>query len=181
MIRALTFGVLVLLSMHTGWGDEKQDTHAEHHSTAAENPTMATLTKLVGTWVAADDKNQPTDQVVSVIKLTAGGSVLHETLFPGQDQEMVSIYTVDGEDVVMTHYCMLGNQPRMKASGQSTDNTIKWAFAGGSNLDPAKDKHMHGATLTILDPDHIKIEGVAWDNGKPAEEMCGTMNLVRQK
>ena len=71
--------------------------------------------KLAGTWLAADQDGKPTDQVVSIIKVTAGGSAVHETLFPGQPHEMVSIYTVDGPDLVMTHYCVLGNQPRMKA------------------------------------------------------------------
>jgi hypothetical protein len=107
---------------------------------------------------------------------------VHETLFPGQPQEMVSIYTVDGQDLVMTHYCMLGNQPRMKADPKSvSSNKISFAFAGGGNLNPQKDKHMHAATLTIVDVDHIQIEGEAWANGAPAKEMCGTMNLVRKK
>ena len=29
--------------------------------------------------------------------------------------EMISVYTAEGPDLVMTHYCVLGNQPRMKA------------------------------------------------------------------
>ena len=40
---------------------------------------------------------------------------------------------------------------------------------------------MHGATLTFIDADHIQIEGIAWENGAPAKEMCGTMKLVRKK
>lgn len=149
--------------------------------TKPANPHLEKMIKLVGTWVAADDQGKPTDQVVSVIKLTAGGSAVHETLFPGQDHEMVSIYTADGSDLVMTHYCMLGNQPRMKADPKSPANQIHFVFTGGSNLDPAKDKHMHGATLTIVDADHIEIEGEGWENGKPAQEMCGKMKLVRKK
>jgi hypothetical protein len=40
---------------------------------------------------------------------------------------------------------------------------------------------MHSAVLTILDADHLQVDGVAWDNGQPAKEMCGGMKLVRQK
>lgn len=87
----------------------------------------------------------------------------------------------DGPDLLMTHYCMLGNQPRMKASTKSLGNTLKFEFAGGTNLDPQKDKHMHGATLTIVDADHYEVEGVGWDKGEPAKEMCNGMNLVRKK
>jgi hypothetical protein len=135
----------------------------------------------VGTWVAADQEGQPTGTVVSVIKLTAGGSAIHETLFPGQPQEMISVYTVDGPDLVMTHYCMLGNQPQLKADPKSAANQIKFDFAGGANLDPQKDKHMHAATLTIVDDNHVELQGIGWENGAPVQEMCCGMKLVRKK
>jgi hypothetical protein len=137
--------------------------------------------KLVGTWVEADKDGKPTDKVVSVLKLTAGGSAVQETTFPGQPMEMVSVYHVDKGDLVMTHYCVLGNQPRFKANFGGPKNQIKWVFTGGTNLDPAKDMHMHGATVTVVDDDHIEIVGEAWENGKPTETHCGTMKLVRKK
>jgi hypothetical protein len=139
------------------------------------------MKKLVGTWVQADEEGKPTDTVVSVIKLTAGGSAIHETIFPGQPQEMVSVYTVEGDDLVLTHYCVLGNQPRLKADPKSAANQIKFDFAGGTNLDPKKDKHMHAATVTIVDADHLQINGEGWENGGPAKDMCCGMKLVRQK
>jgi hypothetical protein len=145
------------------------------------NSGLEKMKKLAGTWLAADKDGKPTDQIVSIIKVTAGGSVVHETLFPGQPHEMVSIYTVDGPDLVMTHYCVLGNQPRMKADPKSPANQICFQFAGGSNLDPQKDKHMHAATLTIVDDGHIEIAGVGWEGGAPAKEMCCGMKLVRKK
>lgn len=148
---------------------------------APTNAGMEKLKSLVGTWVKADDQGRPTDEIVSVMKLTAGGSALQETLFPGQPHEMISMYTAEGTDVVMTHYCMLGNQPRMKANTKSPGNKLRFEFNGGSNLDPKKDKHMHSATLTIMDADHIMIEGEAWENGVAAKESCGCMTLVRKK
>ncbi len=157
-----------------------EDKH-KHLPTSPTNAGLEKMKTLVGTWVSADKDGKPTDEVMSVIKLTAGGSVIHETLFPGQPHEMVSIYTVDGSDLVMTHYCMLGNQPRMKASTKSLGNKLQFDFAGGSNLDPKKDKHMHSATLTIVDADHFEVDGVAWENGAPAKEMCNGLKLVRKK
>src|SRR5207253_5835455 len=108
---------------------------------APTNAGLEKMKKLAGTWVAADKDGKPTDQVVSIIKVTAGGSAVHETLFPGQPQEMVSIYHKDGKDLVMTHYCALGNQPRMKADPNAPANSLAFKFAGGTNLDPAKDMH----------------------------------------
>ena len=145
------------------------------------NAGLEKMKKLAGTWVAADPDGKPTEQVVSVIKVTAGGSAVHETLFPGQPHEMVSIYTVDGPDLIMTHYCVLGNQPRMKADPHSPPNQIVFRFAGGTNLNPAKDKHMHEATLTIVSDDRIEVKGTGWENGAPAKDMCCGLKLVRKK
>ena len=95
--------------------------------------------------------------------------------------EMMSVYHLDKGDLLMTHYCVLGNQPRMKADPKSPANQIRWQFAGGTNFDPAKDMHMHEATLTFIDADRIEIAGVAWVDGKPAADHCGGMKLVRKK
>ena len=46
------------------------------------NAGLEKMKKLAGTWVAADKDGKPTDQVVSIIKVTAGGSAVHETLVP---------------------------------------------------------------------------------------------------
>jgi hypothetical protein len=177
MMRRFLVGGLMLMALSlSALGDEKHD-----HPAPPTNAGLEKMKSLVGTWVAADKDGKPTDQVVSVIKLTAGGSAIHETLFPGEPHEMVSIYTVDGPDLVMTHYCMLGNQPRMKASTKALGNKLNFEFAGGSNFDPKKDKHMHAATLTIIDADHFQVDGIGWENGAPAKDMCNGMKLVRKK
>jgi hypothetical protein len=147
----------------------------------ATNATLETMKGLVGTWLIAGSDGKPTDQIGSVIRVTAGGSAVHETLFPGQAHEMVSVYTVDGPDLIMTHYCVLGNQPRMKGEFKAPTNQIVFRFDGGSNLDPQTDKHMHEATLTIVDDDHLEVNGVGWENGARSEAMCCGLKLIRKK
>jgi hypothetical protein len=179
MTRRLWIGGLLLVALAgLARGGDSTDPKAP---TAAPQPGLERLKKLAGTWVLAGEDGKPTDQVVSVIKVTAGGSAVHETLFPGQPHEMVSVYYRDGDALMMTHYCMLGNQPRMKADPNSPPNQICFKFAGGSNLDPAKDKHMHEGTLTFIDDDHIEFSGVAWEGGKPAKGPGCAMKLVRKK
>jgi hypothetical protein len=178
MTRRLFVCPALLLALQlAAYGDE----NSGKRPPVTANRDFEKMKKLAGTWMAADEAGKPTDQVVSIIKVTAGGSVVHETLSPGQPHEMVSIYSVDGPDLVMTHYCVLGNQPRMKADPKSAANEIRFLFAGGSNLDPKKDKHMHEATLTIVDDDHIELKAVGWDGGAPAEDMCHGLKLVRKK
>ncbi len=174
-MKQMMIAGLMLVVASAGRGEE---------ATAKAQPAdqkFEKLKKLVGTWVEADKDGKPTDKVVSVVKVTAGGSAIQDTQFPGQPMEMVSVYHLDKGDLLMTHYCVLGNQPRMKADLTAPANQIRWKFAGGTNLDPAKDTHMHGATVTFLDDDHIEIAGEAWEGGKPSESHCGQMKLVRKK
>jgi len=175
LICGLTAGLAV-----SAYGDDKHE-HQAPTKKAVKNVGFEKMKFLVGTWVAADSEGKPTEQVVSVIKLTAGGSAVHETHFPGQDMEMVSVYTPDGDGVLMTHYCMLGNQPRMKATPKAGDKQLNWEFVGGGNLDVKKDKHMHSGVLTIVDADHLELQGCGWEGGEPAKEMCHGMKLVRKK
>jgi hypothetical protein len=176
MVRRTWIAGLVVLTLAAGGrGDDAAAKAATTH------PGLEKIKKLAGTWVEADKDGKPTDKVVSIVKVTAGGSAVQETYFPGQPMEMVSVYHLDKGDLVMTHYCVLGNQPRMKAEPGPKPNQIRWVFAGGTNLDPAKDAHMHGAVVTFVDDDHLEIAGEAWENGKPSEAHCGTMKLVRKK
>ena len=177
MTRRLLVFALLLVPPLAAHGEDKTG----KRPTVPTNPAFEKMKSLAGTWLAADEDGKPTDQVISIIKVTAGGSAVHETLFPGQPQEMVSIYTADGKDLIMTHYCVLGNQPRMKADPKSPENQIVFRFAGGTNLNPKKDKHMHEATLTIVGDDRIEVCGTGWENGAPVKGMCCGLKLVRKK
>jgi hypothetical protein len=179
MVRRFGICGLVLLALVvTVRGEEKKEAKA---AAKDQNPGFERMKKLAGTWVAADKDGKPTDKVVSVFKVTASGSAVQETLFPGQAEEMVSVYHLDGKDLVMTHYCALGNQPRMKADPKSAKNQIRFEFIGGSNIDPKKDMHMHEGTITFVDDDHIEFCGECWEGGKAVKSHECNMKLVRKK
>ena len=109
MMQRFLIGSLIFLVLGAGaGGDDKTGKGA-----AATHPGLEKMKKLAGTWVEADKDGKPTDKVVSVVKVTAGGSTVHETLFPGQPMEMVSVYHLDGADLVIP-ITALGNQPKMK-------------------------------------------------------------------
>ena len=79
------------------------------------------LKTLAGTWrghVVTED-GPPATVVYSV---TAAGTAVTEALFPGTSHEMLTVYHLEGDDLVLTHYCAMGNQPRMKlARAAGTD------------------------------------------------------------
>jgi hypothetical protein len=90
-----------------------------------------------------------------------------ETVFPGRAHEMVTVYYADGPDLVLTHYCMEGNQPRMRAKS-ATGARVEFAFDGGVNIDPARSRHMHSAWFEFVGPDEIKNQWTEHADGKAA-------------
>jgi hypothetical protein len=146
-----------------------------------KNAGLEKLKKLAGEWVALDGDGKPTATIVSVFRVTAAGSAVHETIFPGAPHEMVSVYHTDGKDLMLTHYCAAGNQPKMKLSPKAKDNELKFDFAGGTNLDPAKDMHMHEGSIKIIDDDHIEWSWIGWMDGKPVKDHHVSLKLERKR
>ncbi len=143
-----------------------------------EDPRFARIKALAGEWVNADDTD-PQPKVVANYRVTSAGSAVAETLLPGTPHEMITMYHQDGPDLVMTHYCAAQNQPRMRSKPGGDDKVIKFSFMDGTNMDPAKDGHMHSLTLTFVDQDHLRAEWTYYENG--ALKNTETFNLVRKK
>jgi hypothetical protein len=90
---------------------------------------------------------------------------------------MTTIYHKDGTDLVLTHYCLHGNQPRMRAKETSTPR-VSFAFDGGANIDPGRDRHMHSATFDFVGAGEVRSTWTEYEQGKPA--MTVAMHIVRK-
>jgi hypothetical protein len=148
--------------MHSVKADEKP----KDPSPAAK--AFDRLKSLKGEWVDNSGTFGAKDTVSVTYEVVGNGSVVMERLFRGQPHEMVSIYHMDGDSLVMTHYCAARNQPRMKA-GRITADRIDFDFAGGTNFDPAKDAHMHNGYMEWADADHVHGKWFGWSGGKPSD------------
>ena len=165
LITSLRFKVLLFLALGL----------LPVHPATAKEPTPAQaaaafekLKSLKGDWVDTSGDNHQKPGTKVTYRVVANGSAVIETLFPGQDHEMVTVYHLDGPDLLLTHFCAARNQPRMKAVAISPD-LIEFDFTGGSNLNPAKDPHMHSGRLTWTGPDTVTSQWVGWANGKPSD------------
>jgi hypothetical protein len=125
------------------------------------------LKSLAGEWQQKSE-GQGHDQSGKILyKVTSNGSVVMETYFPGSDHEMISMYHLDGEELRMTHYCAAKNQPRMHLDRKaSKPDDLKFVFDGGTNLDPAKDMHVHGGRITFIDKARVETEWDGYMGGK---------------
>jgi hypothetical protein len=154
---------------------------APNPASAPTRPTLGSLERfktLAGEWVAAEDGDMvKKGDLVARYAVTASGSAVVETVFPGSEHEMVTVYHADGPDLVLTHYCMEGNQPRMRARGAQGSH-IAFAYDGGTNIDPKRDRHMHSATFDLVGADEIRSEWSELAEGKPV--FVARMHLVRK-
>ena len=117
-----------------------------------------------GTWrgeMPSHDTPGKMDEVRMNYKVVANGTAVCETLFPGTPHEMVTMYHLDNGVLTATHYCAMGNQPRMSAKVCACDTankTCAFTFRDGTNMDPAKDDCMGRQEYTFVGPDTLKIQ-----------------------
>jgi hypothetical protein len=137
-------------------------------------PALDQLKTLQGEWVWADGQNK--GKPIARYVVASAGTVIVETLFPGTDHEMVTVYHLDGDRLMMTHYCAAGNQPQMHAE-PATDKLV-FTCTGGSNMKSEDEGHMHAMTLTFVDSDHLKAEWTWRESGKDGTK---TFNMDRKK
>jgi hypothetical protein len=138
------------------------------------------LKTLVGDWKAESTGHGEDHSGTISYKVTGAGSVVMETEFAGSPHEMVTMYHLDGDDLVLTHYCAAGNQPKLKLDrANSTADNLVFKFAGGTNLDPAKDLHIHDVQFKFTaDPKKFETQWEAFKDGKKAMGTT-TMKLTR--
>ena len=109
------------------------------------------LKALVGDWDAESSQGK----AHSRFELIAGGSVLLEHFTEPGGQEMLTAYHLDGSRLVLTHYCVAGNQPQMVAERfEGASGELDFAFAGGSNIAPGAG-HMHDAVFHLASNAHF--------------------------
>ncbi|MFN7975926.1 MAG: hypothetical protein U0166_26925 [Acidobacteriota bacterium] len=137
------------------------------------------LKSLAGDWEVHGDAMEVAGPVASY-RVTAGGTVVMETLMPGTEYEMITMYHMDGDDLLLTHYCSMGNQPRMKLDRKSsTLERLGFAFVDGTGM-RRKSTHMHTHEIAFVDPDHvISTWGVSEGDDAPVETK--RFSLVRKK
>ena len=129
---------------------------------------FAKLKKLAGDWAHKVDKSGK-EMVTLRYRVISGGSAVEEELMPGSPGAMTSIYHLDNRNLVMTHYCSLGNQPRFKATQASTASKMEFeCIGGGGNMKSENDMHIHRLVITVLSDDHFTQEWSANKDGKQA-------------
>ncbi len=147
--------------------------YAVHGDGAAEQ--FEKIKSLAGEW---QGKRAMDDKTVNVTyELVSNGSTVMETLMPADEPNMVTMYHLNGDKLMMTHYCAVNNQPRME-SVSSEGGMVKFALKDITNLAKEEDGHMVGMSIAFKDADHITH---TWTFKQEGKEMPGDIVLERKK
>ena len=141
----------------------------------AANPQLEKMKSLAGDW---EGKATNGKAMKANYKVVSGGSAVAETLSPSDEAEMLTVYHLDGGHLVMTHYCSMGNQPRMQADASAGNvQSLSFHFVSGTNMAGKDAPHMHDMKITFNDANHITEE---WSmKGGPMEKVA--FQLERKK
>jgi hypothetical protein len=123
---------------------------------AQRQALLGAVAALEGRW----QMESPEGPAFIEFAVTAGGSAVRETMFPGTPHEMVNMYTLDGNGLAMTHYCAAGNQPHMRAEALE-GGKLTFRTTGVSDLKAADEHYMGAMTLVIVDADHVEQHWVS--------------------
>ncbi len=139
-------------------------------SKSASTPALAQagferFKKLEGQWLGRSTKGW--EETVN-FKTIAQGSVVVENSFDAHPNEtMMTMFYLDGDRLLLTHYCVARNQPRLEATSFEDDGrTITFTFLDATNL-PSRDKgHMDKAVFRFADDDHFSSQWTWYQDGK---------------
>lgn len=133
---------------------------------SAGQKSFDTMKSLEGNW---EGKTSMGDTAQVSFRLTANGSVLMSEIHnpaQGHAEDMVSMIHMDGNRLLLTHYCPTGNQPRMQASASPDGKSLTFEFVDATNLASRDSGHMQSAVFTFVDANHHLEEWHYLDHGK---------------
>jgi hypothetical protein len=125
--------------------------------TSSARAAFERLAGLAGYWSFRDSLEAGTaDRPVVVqgvvsYELVSNRTTVQERVH-GPDHgtaNMMSMIRLDGNRLVLDHYCSSGTQPRLVSQGLE-GATIRFEFASATGLASPATGHIHGATFTFL-------------------------------
>jgi len=116
------------------------------------------LKTLAGTWegrvttlpLQAEIEGKPMQ--ISLRVTSMGNAIVHEATGAGRPDDPITMLYLDGDRLLLTHYCDAGNRPRMVGKMSPDGKTVEFEF-----LDVAGSLqygHMHHAVFTVIDANH---------------------------
>jgi len=120
---------------------------------------------LRGEWVAESTKGWVESASFQV--LARGTAVLETTGFTSPPEPgMATVIHLDGDRVLLTHYCEAGNQPRLQATAfDPVGRTATFSFLDGTGMASRDVGHMDRVVIRFIDADHFDSQWSWYEKG----------------
>jgi hypothetical protein len=146
-----------------------------------ETKAFDKLKALAGSWegpATSDVKAFNADSVHVVLRVTSmGNALLHELSSPGQPQNPITMLYLEGDRLQLTHFCDMGNRPRMQGTVSPDGKTVAFDFVDVTGS--TKHGYMNHVTFTFIDPSHHTED---WTAVFPGDKIVRThIDLQRTK
>jgi hypothetical protein len=137
---------------------------------------FAKLQTLVGEWEGKTEKGRA---LKVSFRLTANNSVLVETWTLGPTRESLTLYHMDNDSLIATHYCPVGNQPRLRFKEGGSASLFAFEFVSATNLPKPEAAHQHRFEMELLGPNSFARSETYLENGKGEPERIVYTRTVR--
>jgi len=138
---------------------------AEQMSKIEKNPAYDKMITLVGSWQGTVNENGKPLDTHARFKLVSDGSALASWLDEDTPHEMITMFHMDGNNLMATHYCAAHNQPRMVLMTGGDPNRLVFKFKDGTNVQPDAG-HMQQVAFIFDGANHHIEEWTYLQNGK---------------
>jgi hypothetical protein len=122
------------------------------------------LKTLAGSWQGSYE-GKPLE--VSLRVTSMGNTLMHEMKRPGASDDPITMIYLDGDRLLLTHYCDAGNRPRMVAKTTPDGKTVEFDFLDVANYSPTQHGYMQHAVFTTVDANHHTEDWTFLMQGKP--------------
>jgi hypothetical protein len=102
---------------------------------------------------------------VTLRTTSMGNALLHEMTGAGRPDDPITMFYLENDRLMLTHYCDAGNRPRMTAKASPESKTIDFDFL--DVIGNMQYGHMHHAAFTLIDPNHHIEEWTFMAGDKP--------------
>jgi hypothetical protein len=116
---------------------------------SAAERSFATLRSLAGEWQGVHEDGRTARITFRV--MSGGSALLQELVEIEAREEMITMFHLNDGLLQLTHYCTAGNQPLMTASPSPDGKSVRFDFAGGSNLRQSHAGHMIRLVVRFVD------------------------------
>lgn len=120
-----------------------------HLAATRSHAAFEKLLSLEGTWKV---KSSTADFRI-IFEAISGNTVLLETWMVGSSKHSITVYHLDDDRVIATHYCPQGNQPRLELDSEWAAGQLDFTYFDATGMEDADEPHQHNLSFSLNETD----------------------------